>query len=47
MMGMKGNWLYVDKETGALMKNRYGEGKGGMSVTVTKLETGKFRDEAF
>jgi len=47
MMGMKGNWLYVDKETGALVKNRYGEENGSMSITVTKLETGKFGDEAF
>ncbi len=47
MMGMKGNWLYIDKETGALVKNRYGEEKGGMSVTVTKLEVGKFGDEVF
>ena len=36
-MGMKGNWLYVDKETGALVKNQYGKGKDGMSVTLTML----------
>ena len=29
------------------MKNRYGKERGGMSITVTKLETGKFGDEAF
>ncbi len=47
MMGMKGNWLFVDKQTGALVKNQYGDGKGGMVTTVTKLEVGKFGDEAF
>lgn len=47
MMGMKGNWLYIDEQTGALVMNRFGEEKGGMSVTVTKLEVGNFGDEAF
>lgn len=46
-MGMKGNWLYVDKETGALVKNQYGKGKGGMSVTLTMLDTGGVADDAF
>ena len=47
MMGMKGNWLYVDKETGALVRNQYGEGKDGMSVVVSGLEVGSLGDEAF
>lgn len=47
MMGMKGNWLYVDKATGALVKNQFGEGKQSMSTVLTKLETGTFGDEAF
>lgn len=46
-MGMKGNWLYVDKETGALVKNQYGKGKDGMSVTLTMLDTGGVADDAF
>ena len=46
-MGMKGNWLYVDKETGALVKNQYGKGKGGMSITLTMLDTGGVADDAF
>ena len=47
MMGMQGNWLYVDKETGALVKNQYGKEKGGMTVLLTKLEIGKLKDDAF
>ena len=47
MMGMKGNWLYVDKQTGALVKNRYGDEKGGMSVIVTKLDISGLGDEDF
>ena len=46
-MGMKGNWLYVDNETGALVKNQYGKGKDGMSVTLTMLDTGGVGDDAF
>lgn len=46
-MDMKGNWLYIDKTTGALIKNQFGQEKGGMSVSITKLEVGKFGDEAF
>lgn len=46
-MGMKGNWLYVDKETGALVRNQYGKGKDGMSVTLTMLDTGGVGDDAF
>ena len=46
-MGMKGNWLYVDKETGALVKNQYGKGKSGMSITLTMLDTGGVGDDAF
>jgi hypothetical protein len=47
MGDMKGNWLFVDKQTGALLKNQYGEGKSSMVTTVTKLDTGTFGDEAF
>ena len=46
-MDMKGNWLYVDKETGALVKNQYGKGKGGMSIIRTMLDTGWVADDAF
>lgn len=46
-MGMKGNWLYIDKATGALIKNQYGKEKGGMTVSITKLEVGKFGDDVF
>ena len=46
-MGMKSNWLYVDKKTGALVKNQYGKGKGGMSITLTMLDTGGVADDAF
>lgn len=47
MMGMKGNWLYVDKATGVVVKNQFGEGEQGISTVLTKLETGTFGDEAF
>lgn len=47
MMGMKGNWLNVDKQTVALVKTRYGDEKGGMSVIVTKLDISGLVDEGF
>lgn len=47
LMGMKGNWLYIDKETGALVKNQYGKEKGGMTITVTKLEVGALKEDVF
>ena len=37
----------MDKETGALVKNQYGKGKDGMSVTLTMLDTGGVGDDAF
>ena len=40
IMGMKGNWLYVDKATGALVKNRFGEGKDAMVTELLRLEVG-------
>ena len=46
-MGMKGNWLYVDRATGALVKNQYGKGKSGMAIKLTMLDTGGVADDAF
>lgn len=47
VMGMKGNTLWVDKNTGMLVKNTQGEGKNGMLTYVSKFETGGFNDEVF
>lgn len=46
-MGMKGNWLYVDKTTGAMVKYQFGKDKDSMSTVLAKLETGTFGDEVF
>jgi outer membrane lipoprotein-sorting protein len=50
VMGMKGSWLYVDKETGMLVNNQTGDPKdkkNSMSVFVTKFEAGGFGDDVF
>jgi hypothetical protein len=46
-MGIRGNKLYVDKATGLLVKNAYGDEKNGMATVVTKFDTGGFGDEVF
>ncbi len=47
MMGMKGNRLYVDKKTGMLVKNTFGDEKQGMTTEVTEFQQGGFGDDVF
>ena len=46
-MGMKGNRLYVDKKTGMLLKNSYGDDKNGMTTLVSDFRVGGFGVEVF
>ena len=50
LLGMRGSTLYVDKQTGLLIKNQTGnpEDKGkSMAVVVERFEIGGFGDEVF
>ena len=47
VMGMKGSTLWVDKNTGMLVKNVTGDEKDGMVTFIDMLETGGFGDEVF
>jgi len=47
VMGMKGNTLWVDKNTGMLVKNTQGDAKNGMVTYVSKFEPGGFKDDVF
>ena len=47
IMGMKGSTLWVDKNTGALVKTVTGNEKDGMGTYIDMLETGGFGDEVF
>lgn len=45
-MAMKGNTLWIDKDTGIIVKNSYGE-KEEMTIILTLLEKGGFGDDVF
>lgn len=47
IMGMKGSTLWVDKNTGILVKNVTGDEEEGMVTFIDMLETGGFGDEVF
>lgn len=47
VMGMKGNTLWVDKDTGMLVKNAVGDEKQGMVTHISKFEAGGFKDDVF
>lgn len=47
VMGLKGNTLYVDKETGLVIKQLIGDEDNGMVTTVTQLEVGGFDENLF
>ena len=47
VMGMKGNTLFVDQETGVLIKYLIGSEDDGFATVVTLLETGGFSDDVF
>lgn len=47
VLGMKGNRLYVDKKTGIVVKNTYGEGDNSMTIEITEFQQGGFGDEVF
>ncbi|OGO80568.1 MAG: hypothetical protein A2Y21_06480 [Clostridiales bacterium GWC2_40_7] len=45
-MDMKGNTLWIDKETGIIVKNAYGKNEE-MTMILTLLEKGGFGDDVF
>ena len=45
-MDMKGNTLWIDKDTGIIVKNSYGENEE-MTMILTLLEKGGFSDDVF
>lgn len=47
IMGMKGSTLWVDKNTGTLVKSVTGDAENGMVMFIDMLETGSFGDEVF
>jgi hypothetical protein len=50
VMGMKGNTIYIDKNTGMLVKNVYGDPKdkkNSIATTVLTLDTAGFGDDVF
>ncbi len=49
-MGMKGNTVYIDKATGLIVKNVYGDPKdekNSMATVVQSMDTGGFGDDVF
>ncbi len=47
VMGMKGSRLFVDKNTGMLVKNITGDEENGMTTIITEFQAGGFGDEVF
>lgn len=47
VMGMKGSTLWVDKNTGMLVKNVTGYEEDGLLTYINQLEVGGFGDEVF
>lgn len=47
VLGMKGNTLFIDKQTGMLVKYLMGDDKKGMSNTIIQMEKGGFDSNIF